>query len=663
MAYLYLPLHTGHFKVIDQDLLDFRIKPGDDFYQFVNGKSISNTIIPDSMGKWGNINKLLESNNKKIKKIFDEIVTNHSIESVHKKIIYDLYKTGYDEKKINSSGLLPIKPELNLVNSINNADQLLNTIIHFQKNGIDTLFDIFADKNRKGRNVIIPWIYQPELTLPEKNYYIKNSLRFIKIRKAYKLYISGLFQLSGESRLNSEFMAGIIINMERELAEISMSIHDRLNPGSTCNIMTINELQKLSPGFNWKKYFSSMGIPVKFQINVSQPDYFRRFGILIKKTSIENWKYLLKWRLLNFTAPFMGSKFVKLNFKFFGKFLKGEKSQNPHKEKIINKVNSILGEAVGQEYIKKYFNASSKFRIEEIFSNLKLAFHKRILTLEWMENNTRLKAIEKLNALKIKTSHPETWIDYSGLIIKNDYFIRNIFRVNQFKLKREFTAIGSPVNRKRWNISPQTVNAYYSPYLNEVVIPAALLEPPFFFIDQDDAVNYGTIGVVIAHEMTHAFDNYGKMFDMSGNLKNWWSENDNIQFKILSDKLIDQYNNYFITKSIHVNGKFTLTENIADIGGLTISYYAFRSILADELSGTKIDGFTPEQKFFIAYAQLWEEKVREKVAIIKHDTEEHPPGKFRTLGPLSNFSPFYKAFKVIQGNKMYRKNQDRILVW
>lgn len=656
-------LITARIKIIDHNLLDYKTEPGDNFYQFVNGKSIKNIRIPDSMGKWGSINELVERNNKKIRYLFDQIIKNNKNRSGYKKKIFDLYKTGLNKKKINSSGLISLKPELKMIKGINNTDHLLKTIIHFQKIGINTVFDIFSDKDRTGRDLNIPWLYQPELTLPDKSYYIKNNKRFIEIRKKYKLFISRVFQLSGEKKVISDYIAGMIIDMEKTFANFMMNLNERQNPVSTCNIISITELQQLSRGINWGQYFKMMDIPVKFMINVSQPGYFKKLGELINEYSIEKWKYLLKWKLINYAAPFLNNRFVKENFKFFGKFLKGERSLPDHKEIVINKINRIMGDAIGHEFIDKYYNAESVNKVMVIFQNLKKVFRKRIMNLHWMENKTRLKAIEKLNDLKIKAGYPKKWIDYSGLEIKDDYFIRNIFRINKFNFKNDISTIGNPVDRSKWNISPQSINAYYSPYLNEIVIPAAILEPPFFYKDHDNAINYATIGIVIAHEMTHAFDNYGKLFDKEGNLKNWWSDNDNIKFNALCDKLTDQYNEYFISGTIHLNGKITLAENIADIGGLTISFNAFRSLLPEVLAGRKNGLFSDEQRFFIAYAQLWQERMRKKTILVKNETSVHPPGKYRTLGPLSNFSPFYKAFNVKKKNKMFRNIRDRIIIW
>ncbi|MEN8153782.1 MAG: M13 family metallopeptidase [Acidobacteriota bacterium] len=656
-------LITARIKIIDHNLLDYKTEPGDNFYQFVNGKSIKNIRIPDSMGKWGSINELVERNNKKIRYLFDQIIKNNKNRSGYKKKIFDLYKTGLNKKKINSSGLISLKPELKMIEGINNTDHLLKTIIHFQKIGINTVFDIFSDKDRTGRDLNIPWLYQPELTLPDKSYYIKNNKRFIEIRKKYKLFISRVFQLSGEKKVISDYIAGMIIDMEKTFANFMMNLNERQNPVSTCNIISITELQQLSRGINWGQYFKMMDIPVKFMINVSQPGYFKKLGELINEYSIEKWKYLLKWKLINYAAPFLNNRFVKENFKFFGKFLKGERSLPDHKEIVINKINRIMGDAIGHEFIDKYYNAESVNKVMVIFQNLKKVFRKRIMNLHWMENKTRLKAIEKLNDLKIKAGYPKKWIDYSSLEIKDDYFIRNIFRINKFNFKNDISTIGNPVDRSKWNISPQSINAYYSPYLNEIVIPAAILEPPFFYKDHDNAINYATIGIVIAHEMTHAFDNYGKLFDKEGNLKNWWSDNDNIKFNALCDKLTDQYNEYFISGTIHLNGKITLAENIADIGGLTISFNAFRSLLPEVLAGRKNGLFSDEQRFFIAYAQLWQERMRKKTILVKNETSVHPPGKYRTLGPLSNFSPFYKAFNVKKKNKMFRNIRDRIIIW
>ncbi|MFZ4398409.1 MAG: M13 family metallopeptidase [Bacteroidales bacterium] len=648
---------------INKANMDTTISPGDDFYLYANGVWMKNNPIPADNSRWGAFETLMEENYKQLQTIMDEAAASKDAKagSVQQKI-GDFFATGMDTVKLEKEGIKTIQLELDKITAIKTTMDVQNHIAYMQASGMSTLFYFYASQDEKNSNAIIANFYQGGLGLADRDYYLSTEDRSIEIRGEYVKHIAKMFQLTGESKEQSAKIADQIMQLETQLAKVSSTRLELRDPIANYNKKNLDGLKKIAPQYNWLSYFQTLGLPKTDEINVGQPKFIAEMAKMTTKISVDQWKTYFKWNLIRTAAPYLSDAFVKENFAFNGTVLRGITEMKPRWKRVMNETSDALGEAVGQLYVEKYFPAKAKQRMIELCGNLKAALKDRIQNLKWMSEVTKKEAILKLEKINVKVGYPDKWIDYSNLnIAKNSYF-ENVSNASRFTFAREMSKIGKPVDRAEWGMTPQTINAYYSPNMNEIVFPAGILQPPFFFMNADDAVNYGAIGAIIGHEMTHGFDDQGRQYDKEGNLRDWWIKEDAVNFEKQTKVLIDQYNNFKILDSLHVDGNLTIGENIADMGGVTVAYAALQKAMQGK-DNKAIDGFTPEQRFFLSYAQVWRGNIRDKELMSRLKEDVHSPAVARVNAIVYNIPEFYKAFPVLPTDKRFKPETDRAVIW
>jgi len=645
---------------IDPANLDISVLPGNDFDTYANGGWKKLNPLPADRGRYGSFEKLDEVAENQINDLMKVTAsTNNPKGSIQDKIA-TLFNSGMDTVKIEKDGFQPLTPYLQEIDKISNADEVQQAITRFHQNGISPLFGIYGSADARNSSMVITQLSQGGMGMPDRDYYLKEDQRSADLRAKYGTYMTTLFKLIGYDDAVSAQNAQRIMALETQLAKSSMSRLERRDPNKTYNKVTTDELVKMSPVFNWNRLFSDMGIGNPGTINVNQPEFVKEISNMLTNTVVEDWKLYLKWNLISGAASYLSADFVKANFDFYGKAMTGTEVMRPRWKRVLGETSGSLSEALGQLYVKAYFPQEAKDRMIKLVANLKVALGERIRNLEWMSPETKQKGMDKLGAITVKIGYPDKWRDYSALEIKDDAYVLNVMRADKFNTEYNLNKINKPVDKQEWGMSPQTVNAYYSPTNNEIVFPAAILQPPFFFKDGDDAVNYGAIGVVIGHEMSHGFDDQGRKFDKEGNLTDWWMPEDAKRFDERTKVLVDQYYSFIVLDSIHADGQLCLGENIADLGGLSISHQAF---LKANTQTAAIDGFTPEQRFYLAWAHVWSQNIRDKEILRRTKEDPHSLGRFRVLGPLQNLPEFYAAFDVKPGQKMYLEPEKRAKIW
>ncbi len=659
---------------IDPKNIDTSVKPQDDFYKFANGNWLKNNPIPPEYSRWGSFNELIEKNNDALHQIAEQ-ASQLSEKSGQSKIekaaasemqkVGDFYASGMNETQINSARLLPLKGELTRIDSINDLSALSKTIGRLHGLGIGALFGFTSVQDDKESTRVIAQAFQGGLGLPDRDYYTKDDAASKKIREEYVAHVTKMFSLLGDKPDAAAAHAKTVMEIETALAKPARTRVELRDPQKNYNKMSQAELQKLMPDFKWNDYFQVLGLPVPGAINVGQPDFFKAANDAVKNVSLADWKTYLRWHLIHDTASALGQDFVDENFAFFGKTLSGTEKLKPRWKRVVSTIDNEIGEALGKLYVAENFPPEAKQRALEMVNNLKEALADRIKSNDWMDEPTKQEALKKLAAFSVKIGYPDKWRDYSALKIDRGPYVFNVLRSDQFEVAREMKKIGKPVDRDEWELSPPTVNAYYHPNLNEIVFPAGILQTPFFNPDADDAVNYGGIGAVIGHEMTHGFDDQGRQYDAVGNLRDWWSPASAKAYNERAKAIIDQYAAYEPLPGQHINGELTQGENIADIGGLKIAYAAFQKAMAKhpEEANKKIDGYTPDQRFFLAWAQIWRANQREQETMLRLNTDPHSPGRFRSNGPVSNMPEFQKAFNLPDNSPMVRPAKDRANIW
>lgn len=654
---------TSGFVAFDKANFDTTVKPGDDFYQYANGGWLKKGEIPASESRWGSFDMLNDNIKKNLHILLDEAAANKNAKpgSIEQKV-GDFFAVAMDSVKLNADGVKPLEAELAKIDAIKTSADLVAEIAHLHKTGSGSFFAAFVNQDAKKSDELIVQIYQAGLGLPDRDYYTKTDAESKAIQEAYLAHVKSTLVLAGQDEKSAAADAMAIMKLETELAKASKARVEQRDPEANYHKMTIEELVKLTPSFDWKAYFSANGFPAITELVVSQPEFLKAVDKQIKSTPMPVLKAYAKWNLLNSYADYLSDDFVIQNFDFYGKTLTGAKEMKPRWKRALRETDAAIGEALGQLYVAKHFSANAKKRINELVDNLMSAYKERLSQLEWMSPETRSKALEKLAAIDRKLSFPDTWRDYTKLEIKRESYVQNVMNAQAFLFERNINKLGKPVDRTEWLMSPQTVNAYYDPSKNEIVFPCGIMQFPFFDENADDAFNYGGIGAVIGHEITHGFDDEGSQYDAKGNLNNWFTVEDKAKFKERTSGIVKQFNNYVAIDTMHVNGALTQGENIADLGGVSISFAALQKALAGK-EKEKIDGFTPEQRFFLNYAQVWRGLYRDEALKRQLQTNPHSPGKFRTLGPLSNFQPFYDAFGVKEGDKMYVADKDRVKIW
>ena len=642
--------------------IDKTVDPREDFYQFANGTWLKNTQIPAQESRWGSFNELADRNNDNLKKILEECAADKMAKpGSNKQKIGDFYHVGMDTVKLEKEGYGPIIPLLTSISKIANKTDLLKTIAELHSKGLSGLFTFAIDADEKSSNDNAVYFAQIRLGLPDKMYY--TDAKYESIRAAYKKHIENMFSLLGDKADVAVKSSETIFSIESQLADGSMGRIELRDPDKQYNKSTKVDFLKKQTNIDFNTYLTAAAVTAPFtDVIVRQPLYFDKLNQMLNSVSIADWKTYLRWCVVHQTASFMSATFVKENFSFYGTTLQGAKEMKPRWKRVSATIDGSIGEALGQIFVDKYFDAESKKKVNEMVDNLFTAFKERIKTRVWMSDVTKQKALEKLAKIIRKLGYPDKWKDYTTLEIKNDSYVANVLRSNHYEYKRMIDKIGKPVDKTEWGMSPPTVNAYYNPSYNEIVFPAGIMQPPFFNAKADDAANYGVMGAVIGHELTHGFDDQGAKYDADGNLKNWWTEEDMKNFESRTGLIRNQFDAFVAIDTLHVNGQLTLGENIADLGGLTMSYYAYKLSLKGAKSSV-MDGFTGEQRFFIAWAQGWKTLSRPEALKQMIATNPHSPGNFRVLGPLSNMKEFYEAFNVKETNKMYRPADKRAEIW
>ncbi len=649
---------------IDIANLDTTIKPGDDFFHYANGNWMKNNPVPAEYSIYGSFEALKEDNNKQLRTIMEEAASDKNAkEGSIKQKIADFYTSGMDSVAIEKAGIKAIQSEIDKIEAVKTNDDLIQLLSFFHTSGVSQLFYFGSGQDDKNSEKIIAQLYQGGLGLPDRDYYTSMDERSKEIRKEYVEHIGKIFELAGAQKEVANKNAETIMKIETQMAEASSTRLELRDPIKNYNKTDLAGLKKIAPEFAWEPYFASMGLKATNEINVGQPKFIAAMAKMLVKVSIDDWKLYFKWHLLHEASPFLSSAFEKLQFDFYGQKLSGIKEMKPRWKRVLNTTSYSLGDAVGQLYVEKYFPPQAKKRMLELVNNLKDALKSRIEKLTWMGDATKKEALAKLAKMNIKVGYPDKWIDYSSLKITKSSYYENIMAASRFEFTRDLNKIGKAVDRTEWGMTPQTVNAYYSPNMNEIVFPAAILQPPFFFIDGDDAVNYGAIGVVIGHEMTHGFDDQGRLYDKDGNLRDWWTKEDALNFEKQTKVLIDQFNEYKMLDSLHVDGKLTIGENIADMGGLTVAYAALLKAMEGKDQKSKIDGFTFVQRFFLAYAQVWRGNTLNKELMRRLKEDVHSPKEARVNGQVYNIPAFYQAFDIKPTDKRFKPENLRPVIW
>ena len=652
---------------LDPKNMDTSVKPQDDFFLYANGGWIKRTEIPPEYTRWGSFNELIEHNNDALHDIAEK-AQNTKVDprmAPETEKVGDFYASGMDEKTIESVRTKPLDAEFKAVEAINDRANLLKEIAHLHSMGIDVLFEFGSHPDSKDSTHELAQAVQGGLGLPDRDYYTKTDEASKKLRDQYVAHAAKMLTLLGDPAPKASEEARKILALETKLAEASRTRVQLRDPIKNYNKMPVRQLQDLTADWNWNDYFKALNLLTPQDVNVQQPEFFKTADQVFKDTPMDDWKAYLRWHLINAAAPDLSKDFVDEDFNFRERILRGAQQIKPRWKRVIESEDEAIGEALGKLYVAFNFPPEAKARALELVNNLKEALADRIKTLEWMDQPTKEQALKKLAAMQVKIGYPNKWLDYSLLPIDRGAYVLNEMRASQFETNRELNKIGKPVDRTEWGMTPPTVNAYYQPNRNEIVFPAGILQPPFFYANADDAVNYGGIGAVIGHEMTHGFDDQGRQFDADGNLRDWWSPKSAEEFKKRSQAVVKQYNEYEPLPGLHVNGELTQGENIADIGGVKLAYAALQKALDKhpEERNRKIDGFTPEQRFFLSFAAIWRSKIRDEDEKLRLNTDPHSPAQYRVNGPLSDLAEFAKAFNVPDGAPMVRSADKRVNIW
>jgi putative endopeptidase len=657
---------------IDPKNMDTSVKASDDFYLYANGTWIKNNPVPPEFSRWAAFTELGEKNNEALHQIAEKVAGGAAKDSGKSKIakaemadaqkVGDFYASGMDEKAVDAARAKPLDEEFKRIDAMKDRKDVLKEVGHLHSMGIFPFFFFISGQDDKNSTMVIAQAYQGGLGMPDRDYYTKDDDASKKLQTQYVEHVTKMLTLAGDAQATDH--AAKIMALETSLAKPARTRVELRDPQKNYNKMKQAEMQALMPDFTLAEYFKELKLAAPGDVNVGQPDFFKAFGDIFKNVPIDDCKTYLRWHVLHSMAPTLSNDFVNENFRFFEATLRGTKQIKPRWKRVIAKTDEELGESLGKLYVAEHFPPEAKARALEMVNNLREALADRIKTLDWMDEPTKQEALKKLAAFTVKIGYPDKWRDYSLLKIDRTSYAQNIMRGDMFETDRQLKKIGKPVDRTEWGMSPPTVNAYYNPNLNEIVFPAGILQPPFFDPKADDAVNYGGMGAVIGHEMTHGFDDQGRQYDATGNLRDWWSPESAKNYTERSKAIVAQYAAYEALPGLHLNGELTQGENIADIGGVKLAYMALQKALAKK-GGTpeKIDGFTPQQRFFLSFAQVWRNNQREEDLKLQVATNPHSPGRFRAIGPLSNLVEFQKAFEIPDGSPMVRAADQRVNVW
>lgn len=643
--------------------IDTKVRPQDDFFAYVNAKWVKAHPIPPHESRWGTFIELRFKTERQLRAILQGLLrAKRPAKGSPEQMIRDFYLSGMDMKHRNALGAKPLDAIRKRISSINSVQGLLGTIAYLHRIGVNVGWGTGIDQDDKDSTRYVLRLGQGGIGMPDRDYYLKSDAESKRVRAAYKKYMGATLKLAGRTPAEAARDTATVLAFETKLAKASRKKEDLRDPHKNYNKMTLAQLGKLAPNVAWARYLRDVEAPRLATVIVNQPEFLTALSGMLESVALRDWQTYLEWCTLDGFAGSLSAPFVRENFAFYGTALAGNKKMRPQWRRVLGVVNAYLGEAFGQLYVEEHFPAEAKKQMLSIVADLFTAYEARIKALDWMTPATKKKALAKLHVLNKKIGYPDKWKSYKGLVLTPEDYLGNIIRANEYEHRRELSKLGGPIRRWEWYMYPQTVNAYFAPNLNDIVFPAAILQPPFFSPTADAAINYGCIGAVIGHEITHGFDDEGSKFDTKGNLQNWWTKEDRKRFEKRAEIVRKQFDRYTVAGGIKVNGKLTLGENIADLGGLTIALDAYQLELAR--SGRKdIGGFTPEQRFFLGFALFEREHSRPEAEKMRVLTDPHSPGKFRINGPVSNSDAFYQAFGVKKGDKLYRPPADRTTVW
>lgn len=663
-----------HVPGINLDYMDNSVKPNDDFFTYVNGKWIENNEIPDDRTTWGSFMELRQKTDEDALSILKSAMADDSDPnkiavtpgSDQEKAVF-LFQTIMDTETRDKQGIEPVKPYLERIEKINSIKDLEAYLIEMEPQGGGGFFGFYVYADAKDSNKNVAYLSPGGLGLPDRDYYLKDDPDSKEKREAYVAHITRMLQFLGDTEEEAKQQAEQILAFETRLAEPKLDKVELRDSRKTYNPTAVSDLQKMMPAINWKAYFAGIGAKDLDTVILREPKYMKALQNVLAEGQVNQWKTYLRWSTFNDAAGQLSTELEKANWDFYSKTLNGAKAQRPLEESALGTLNWTIGEALGKLYVEEKFPAEAKVKAEKMIDNVILAFEERIKKLEWMSEETKTKAIEKLQATTVKIAYPDKWKDYSELDVKSvedgGTYLSNMHNASVWSFKENIAKLGKPVDKTEWGMAPQIVNAYFNPSYNEIVFPAAILQPPFYNYTADDAVNYGGIGAVIGHEISHSFDDSGSRYDKNGNLNNWWTDSDLEQFEGLGKSLADQYSAIEVLPETFINGEFTLGENIGDLGGVLAAYDALQMSFEDGGRPENIDGFTPEQRFFLSWATVWRTKMRDDALKTKIKTDPHSPGMTRAVQPLLNIDAFYEAFNIKEGDSMYIAPEQRVRIW
>jgi len=644
------------------DYMDKSVEPGADFFHYAAGTWMRSNPVPADKPRWGAFIELQERNWFLIHQILDSTLASAAATNSPAQKISDFYRSAMDTNRLEKLGLTPLDAAQERIEQVQSPEDILRLLADFHQWGIDACFSGGVSPDAKNSSVYAMYLGQGGLSLPDRDYYLTEN--FAKVRQSFVAHVAKMLTLLGEDSAAARADADTVMEMETAMAKASKSRTDLRDPIANYHKFAVEDVLRQFPNTPMTVYLNALGMDHLPEIIIRQPEFFQALYALSAERPLADWKVYLRWHLLNASAARLNAAVETESFAFFGKVLRGQPDQEPRWQRAARAIDSHVGEALGELFVAKYFPPEARARMLELVGNVKAVFQDRLKKLEWMTDATRAKALAKFDRFTQKIGHPEKFRDYSSVEVRPDDYLGNIRRAALFESRRELARVGKPVDKTEWHMTPQTVNAYFNPSQNEIVFPAGILQPPFFEAEADDAVNYGAIGVVIGHEITHGYDDQGRKYDADGNLNDWWTEADAKAFEARAQKVVDQYDAYEVLPGLHVNGKLTLGENIADLGGTSVAYEALERALAKDPAKRKpIDGFTPEQRFFLSLSQVWRMNCREAEARRLITTDPHSPGQFRGIGPHVNTPEFYEAFGIKAGMPMWRAPELRAKIW
>ena len=647
---------------IDLTNLDTTAVQGADFYQYACGGWMKKHPLTNEYSRFGSFDMLAENNREQLKGLIVEIAAGQNAQGTIGQKIGDIYNLAMDSVKLNADGVTPIQADLEKIASVKDKSEIVPLMAELAHSGVFPYFSFYVGADIMDSKSNLFQLYQGGISLGEKEYYLDNDDVTVNIRNKYKEHIVKMFQLAGFDEAAAKKKMEAVMDIETRIAKASFSAVEQRNPAANYHKMSLDELKKEIPGIDWDAFLNGIGVKGVTELSVSQVEPIKEVEKIINSLPVENQIAYMQWSLIDRAAGYLSDDLVAQNFDFYGKTLSGKQTNQPRWKRAVSTVNGVLGEAVGQMYVEKYFPAAAKERMVQLVKNLQTALGERIRNLEWMGDSTKIKAIEKLNSFYVKVGYPDKWRDYTGLNIEKDSYWANVKRATEFELDYMLSKAGKPVDRDEWGMTPQTVNAYYNPTTNEICFPAGILQYPFFDMNADDAFNYGAIGVVIGHEMTHGFDDQGRQFDKDGNLKDWWTAEDAKRFEERAQVMVNFFDSIQVLPGLNANGSLTLGENIADHGGLQVSFQAFKNATKDAPLSVE-DGFTPEQRFFLSYAGVWAGNIRDEQIRLQTKSDPHSLGRWRVNGALPQIGAWYDAFGIKEGDPMYLAPEKRVSIW